>query len=87
MPGPPGQASGQAAQAWVAEIWCQKGNKRDEACGCERVKLLVEPALSSEIHRYKQKKNKKLNIICIYIHTYCLKPNERAVKITLFLFY
>lgn len=54
----------------VVEMWHRKGNQRDEACRCELGKLLVEPALSSEIHRYKQKKNKKLNIICIYIHTH-----------------
>lgn len=65
---PPGQESGQAALGWAVEMWHRKGNKCDEACRCELVKLLVGPALSSEMLLVRAKQNKKLNIIHIYTH-------------------
>lgn len=62
-------------------MWHHRGiTKVMEPVGLSLVMLLVKPALSLEIHRYKLNKNKKINIIC-------LKPNEQAVEIILLLFY
>lgn len=51
-----------------------------EPAGLRLVKLRVRPALSLEMHSYKQNKNMKLDRIC-------LKANEQAVETVLFLFY
>lgn len=65
-------------------LWLERGTtevrKVMEPAGLRLVKLRVRPALSLEMHSYKQNKNMKLDRIC-------LKANEQAVETVLFLFY